>query len=166
MLQHAAVCATGNIATTVLQVPQEVREARRDELVSLQEHVGQQFAESLVGSEVRHFAQTLLTYGILDQCMSTSFPIVVYIAITCSSPAVFMTNLANPLWLQIMVLVDSIASDGEFLGRTQWDAPDVDPMVFLTQPEDVSLAPLQLGQMRRCQVDSALLFDLEAHPVA
>ena len=37
----------------VVQVPQELREARRDELVSLQQHVGQGFAESLVGSEVR-----------------------------------------------------------------------------------------------------------------
>ena len=34
------------------QVPQDVREARRDELVSLQQHVGQDFAESLVGRQV------------------------------------------------------------------------------------------------------------------
>ena len=68
--------------------------------------------------------------------------------------------------VQIDVLVDSIASDGEFLGRTQWDAPDVDPMVFLTQPEDSTLAPLEIGQMRKCHVDCAMLFDLEAHPTA
>ncbi|KAL3144986.1 hypothetical protein ABBQ32_003490 [Trebouxia sp. C0010 RCD-2024] len=35
------------------QVPQDVREARRDELVSLQQHVGEGFAESLVGRQVR-----------------------------------------------------------------------------------------------------------------
>lgn len=35
-----------------LQVPHDVREARRDELVSLQQDVGQDFAESLVGCQV------------------------------------------------------------------------------------------------------------------
>ena len=35
-----------------VQVPQDVREARRDELVELQQHVGQSFAESLVGQQV------------------------------------------------------------------------------------------------------------------
>ena len=34
------------------QVPQEVRQARRDELVSLQQDIGQDFASSLVGREV------------------------------------------------------------------------------------------------------------------
>ena len=34
------------------QVPQDVREARRDELVELQQHVGQSFAGSLVGQQV------------------------------------------------------------------------------------------------------------------
>ena len=37
-----------------LQVPQDVREARRDELVSLQQNIGQEFAESLVGRQVQH----------------------------------------------------------------------------------------------------------------
>ena len=68
--------------------------------------------------------------------------------------------------MQVDVLVDSMSADGEFLGRTQWDAPDVDPFVFITEPEDESLAPLEIGQMRRCVVDSALLFDLEAHPIS
>ena len=39
-------------AVIVVQVPQDVREARRDELVSLQQHVGESFAESLVGRQV------------------------------------------------------------------------------------------------------------------
>lgn len=98
------------------QVPQDVREARRDELVSLQQDVGQDFAESLIGC-------------------------------------------------QIPVLVDSITDDGQFLGRTQWDAPDVDPMVFLSEPESNELQALAVGQMRLCEVDGTLLFDIEAHPV-
>lgn len=35
-----------------VQVPQDVREARRDELQELQQDVGQSFAESLVGRQV------------------------------------------------------------------------------------------------------------------
>ena len=67
--------------------------------------------------------------------------------------------------MQIPVLVDSITDEGEFLGRTQWDAPDVDPMVFLSEPEDDSLEPLAIGQMRLCHVDGTLLFDIDAHPI-
>lgn len=69
------------------------------------------------------------------------------------------------LLLQIPVLVDSITDEGEFVGRTQWDAPDVDPMVFLSKSEDGSAEPLAVGQMRLCSVDGTLLFDIEAHPV-
>jgi len=60
------------------------------------------------------------------------------------------------------VLVDSVSEDGELIGRTQWDAPDVDPIVFLAtdMPE-----PPQLGQLWRCRVTSASLFDLEATPL-
>jgi hypothetical protein len=36
----------------LLQIPHDVREARRDELVSLQQDVGQHFAESLIGCQV------------------------------------------------------------------------------------------------------------------
>lgn len=36
----------------LLQVPVEVRQARRDELVSLQQDIGQDFAQSLIGREV------------------------------------------------------------------------------------------------------------------
>ena len=38
---------------TLLQVPREEREARRDELISLQQGIGQTFAESLLGREVQ-----------------------------------------------------------------------------------------------------------------
>lgn len=61
------------------------------------------------------------------------------------------------------MLVDSLSEDGELLGRTQWDAPDVDPVVFLSQSREVE--PLEIGQMRRCRVVGASLFDLEAVPI-
>ena len=68
--------------------------------------------------------------------------------------------------LQVLVLVDSITEEGEFVGRTEWDAPDVDPMVFLSEDSSAEgIEPLAIGQMRLCHVDSTLLFDIEAHPV-
>lgn len=51
------------------------------------------------------------------------------------------------------------------IGRTQWDAPDVDPIVFLSDPTDPNVPPLEVGQLRRCRIDGNSLFDLEAHPV-
>lgn len=65
--------------------------------------------------------------------------------------------------LQVDVLVDSISDDGELIGRTQFDAPDVDPCVFLS--ESLGMPPLEIGQMRRCQVHGSVLYDLEASPV-
>ena len=67
--------------------------------------------------------------------------------------------------VQVDVLVDSLSEEGEFLGRTEYDAPDVDPLVFLS-PGTEGLPPLQIGQMRRCLVSGASLFDLEAVPIA
>lgn len=67
--------------------------------------------------------------------------------------------------LQVSVLVDSITEEGEFIGRTQWDAPDVDPMVFLSESDDNDAEPLAIGQMRLCHIDGTLLFDVEAHAV-
>lgn len=99
------------------QVPPEVREARRDELISLQQRVGEEWAKSHVGKEIE-------------------------------------------------VLVDGYTEDGEIYGRTQWDAPDIDPIVFLLAPEEGSgLAPLEVGQLRRCRVLGTSIFDLEATPV-
>lgn len=48
---------------------------------------------------------------------------------------------------QIDVLVDGHTEDGELYGRSQWDAPDIDPIVFLLQPEEGSG-----GSRRRCVV--------------
>lgn len=56
-------------------------------------------------------------------------------------------------------------SDSTLVGRTQWDAPDVDPLVFLTQAADEKIPRLEAGQFRRCLVTGASLFDLEATPV-
>lgn len=50
---HQAVLINHSDESVHMQVPQDVREARRDELVSLQQHVGEGFAESLVGRQVR-----------------------------------------------------------------------------------------------------------------
>ena len=79
---------------------------------------------------------------------------------------------------QIDVLVDGFTEDGELYGRTQWDAPDVDPIVFLSEEDTTAAAaaaagadggappPLEVGQLRRCRVVGASLFDLVAVPVA
>jgi hypothetical protein len=77
----------------------------------------------------------------------------------------FYYTLTAMALLQIPVLVDSVTDDEQFLGRTQWDAPDVDPMVFLSEPESNELPALAVGQMRLCEVDGTLLFDIEAHTV-
>lgn len=42
----------------------------------------------------------------------------------------------------------------------------MDPIVFLSDPVDAGVAPLEVGQIRRCRVDGNSLFDLEAHPIA
>jgi ribosomal protein S12 methylthiotransferase len=100
------------------QLPREQREARRDELIALQQRVGGAHARALVGAE-------------LD------------------------------------VLVDGHTEDGELFGRTQWDAPDIDHIVFLSDPEAGSgVPPAEVGQMRRCRVVGASTFDLEAVPIA
>lgn len=91
-------------------------EARRDELVSVQQELQSNFAESKIG-----------------QILS--------------------------------VLVDGVDEDGNLVGRTQWDAPDVDPWVFLSPSPDPSVPPLEKGQIRNCHVDGACLYDLEAHPI-
>ncbi|PNH09756.1 Ribosomal protein S12 methylthiotransferase RimO [Tetrabaena socialis] len=103
-------------ATMADQVPQRQRERRRDELISLQQRVGEEWAEGLVGQE-------------LD------------------------------------VLVEGYNDDGWLIGRSQWDAPDVDPLVFLTEAEDPAVPRLVVGEMRRCVVTSNSLFDLEATPL-
>src|SRR5687767_14414297 len=67
---------------------------------------------------------------------------------------------------EVDVLVDGYNDDGWLMGRTQWDAPDVDPLVFLSEPTDSRVPPLEVGQVRRCVVYNNSLFDLEAHPIS
>lgn len=70
---------------------------------------------------------------------------------------------------ELDVLVDGTTEDGWLFGRTQFDAPDVDPIVFLSDPPGgytSHISPLEVGQMRRCLITSNSLFDLEAYPIA
>lgn len=68
---------------------------------------------------------------------------------------------------EVDVLIDGVNEDGWLVGRTQWDAPDVDPCVFVGEPAEGSgVRPAVPGELRRCLVTGATLFDLEAHPVA
>lgn len=98
------------------QVPVKVREQRRDEIISLQQRIGEKFAESLIG-------------------------------------------------LELDVLVDGFNDDGMLIGRTQYDAPDVDPVVFLSESSKEGVEPLAVGQIRKCRVIGNSIFDLECVPV-
>jgi ribosomal protein S12 methylthiotransferase len=99
------------------QLPFEIRQSRRDELISLQQSIGEECAQSLVGKEID-------------------------------------------------VLIDGHTEDGELYGRTQWDAPDVDNIVFIGSPAaDAQGCEAVVGEMRRCRVVGTSLFDLEAVPI-
>jgi len=67
---------------------------------------------------------------------------------------------------EVDVLIDGFSEDGQLLGRTQWDAPDIDPVVFVGEPEDPSVPPAKIGEMRRCYVDNVSIADVDAHPIA
>lgn len=54
------------------------------------------------------------------------------------------------------------ASEVVAVGRTMCEAPDIDPVVFVTLPEGVGLPPLEAGQLRRCRISNAITTDLEA----
>jgi len=100
------------------QLPREVREARRDEIVQTQQRLQEKFAAKRVGST-------------------------------------------------ISVLVDAYdEEEGVFVGRSQLEAPDVDPCVFLHDAGLPGVPPLAIGQMRTCRVDGASLYDLTGYPVA
>ena len=69
---------------------------------------------------------------------------------------------------EVDVLIDreDPEAPGCFLGRTMLEAPDVDPVVFVSPPRGAGLAALAAGQLRRCRVNGSVVFDLEAYPVA
>lgn len=53
-----------------------------------------------------------------------------------------------------------------WVGRTMLEAPDIDPLVFISDPEPGLMLPeLEVGQMRRCKITGTSLFDLEASPL-
>lgn len=66
---------------------------------------------------------------------------------------------------EIMVLVDGVDEDGQLVGRTEYDAPDIDNLVFLVDSEDESIPALEIGQMRRCLINDSITFDLVGQPV-
>jgi len=103
------------------QVDYDVREARRDEIVSIQQGISERFADTCVGKEME-------------------------------------------------VIVDRIEEDEEggrtMIGRTRDSAPDVDPIVFISDPEDPSVPTAQVGEIRKMKISGAFLFDLEAYPIA
>jgi ribosomal protein S12 methylthiotransferase len=99
------------------QVPEEIRAIRRDQLVSQQQEISEDFAMSRVGKDVD-------------------------------------------------VLIDNWDEDMQaFIGRTTLEAPDIDPVVFVTEDKSKGLPPIEPGQMRRCNVIGSSLFDLEAQPI-
>jgi len=54
---------------------------------------------------------------------------------------------------ELDILTDGVTEDGEVFGRIPWDAPDIDNIVFLQEPEEgLGLKPLGIGQMRRCKI--------------
>jgi ribosomal protein S12 methylthiotransferase len=99
------------------QVPEDIRAIRRDQLVSQQQEISEDFAMSRVGQE-------------LD------------------------------------VLIDGWDEDMQsYVGRTTLEAPDIDPIVFITEDKSKGLPPLEAGQMRKCSIVGSSLFDLEAVPL-
>jgi len=57
---------------------------------------------------------------------------------------------------QQRVLIDRL-EDGQWIGRTEWDSPDVDNEVRITAPDDVHL---RIGDFAMAHIDSATEFDL------
>ena len=64
------------------------------------------------------------------------------------------------------VLIDSFDEDmNAWVGRTSLEAPDIDPVVFISEEEKEERGLVQRiepGQMRKCKIVGSSLFDLEA----
>jgi ribosomal protein S12 methylthiotransferase len=90
---------------------------RRDELVSLQQSISEQWARSMIGKTID-------------------------------------------------VLVDGEDEEGVMLGRTEFDAPDIDNLVLLNDNSDESIPRLEAGQMRRVKISDNITFDLVGEPVS
>jgi tRNA A37 methylthiotransferase MiaB len=64
------------------------------------------------------------------------------------------------------VLVDGVDEDGVMVGRTEYDAPDIDHQVLLTDSDDPTVPRLEAGQMRKVTITDNITFDLVGMPVA
>jgi len=59
------------------------------------------------------------------------------------------------------VLIDNFDEDMDaWVGRTSLEAPDIDPVVFISEEEEGQ--KIEPGQMRKCKIVGSSLFDLEA----
>lgn len=59
------------------------------------------------------------------------------------------------------VLIDNFDEDMDaWVGRTSLEAPDIDPVVFISEEEGGQ--KIEPGQMRKCKIVGSSLFDLEA----
>lgn len=101
----------------ILQIDEEVKLHRRDELVSLQQRIGKAWARSMVGKTIE-------------------------------------------------VLVDGIDEDGNYYGRSEFDAPSIDSQVILSHPEDSNVPAIEVGQMRSVKISDSITFDLVGYPVS
>lgn len=68
---------------------------------------------------------------------------------------------ARRIGSRVDILIDTPLADedGVFLGRTHADAPDVDPLVYVTGPH------LSAGQIVRCEIVASQGYDLIAAPI-
>lgn len=75
-------------------------------------------------------------------------------------------------WAQSMVgktidvLVDGIDEDGNYYGRSEFDAPSIDSQVILSHPDDPAIPALAVGQMRSVSISDSITFDLVGYPVS
>jgi ribosomal protein S12 methylthiotransferase len=130
-----------------LQVDPDVRAARRDEMIALQQRVGERWARSMVGRTL-----DVLVDGREDDGDGGEMAVVngdVDRGPEDEGPAT--------------AAVQAPALRG-WIGRTQWDAPDIDHIVLLSEGGD-GVAPLAAGQMRRVLITDTVTFDLVGHPV-
>lgn len=87
-------------------IDEEVKQARLDELMAVQQRIAREIAEGFIGTVQK-------------------------------------------------VIVDEKSEDGHYIGRTQYDSPEVDPCVFISSDED-----LQIGEIYNVEITGAEEFDL------
>lgn len=94
-------------------IPEDIKQKRLDEIMSIQENISQELNDELVGKELR-------------------------------------------------VLIDRV-EPGQYVGRTEWDSPEVDPEVIIPiYDEEESMQNLNPGDMVNVRVTDAYPFELEA----